>query len=337
MPGFTSIHIDSAITNMSLLYSNPAFIADRVAPILPVAKRSDKYFTYGKETALSVTALVGGLPISARAPGTAAGTIEYSVSTDNYYAAQYAYNHPIPDEELIYADDPLAPLVDAEIMLTNRLMLDNENVLATKVLTTANYSAANRTLLTTGAAGTTWANSNVNSVPMTNIQNGKLAVLKSLFTDPNRLMLTVDSAFALSQHTQFRDTFKYVSGMSLTNFDLPFMIMGLEVFIGNQQKITSAEGVAVQTTGNVWNSSTGNAAALVYYANENAGPRSVNAFRTFSCTAETNGGEFGTRKWYDPKIKATYVECAMSRDWKIVGKDGSSNIAGAYYIDGCTI
>ena len=51
MPNRSDIHIDKALTNLSVKYFQDAsnFIADKVFPVVPVAKQSDRYFMYKKE------------------------------------------------------------------------------------------------------------------------------------------------------------------------------------------------------------------------------------------------------------------------------------------------
>ena len=51
MPKMQNIHIDRALTNMSVAYMQDAdvFIAGKVFPIIPVQKQSDLYFIYEKE------------------------------------------------------------------------------------------------------------------------------------------------------------------------------------------------------------------------------------------------------------------------------------------------
>ncbi|MCL5271153.1 MAG: hypothetical protein M1457_11550, partial [bacterium] len=46
MPNANEVHIDAALTNLSVGYRNPAFIADLLAPVVPVRKQSDKYFIH---------------------------------------------------------------------------------------------------------------------------------------------------------------------------------------------------------------------------------------------------------------------------------------------------
>ncbi|MDA8088240.1 MAG: hypothetical protein M0Z75_16275, partial [Nitrospiraceae bacterium] len=48
MPPVGQLHIDSALTNLSVRYQNEAMIWPAVLPLIPVNKRSDKYFVYNK-------------------------------------------------------------------------------------------------------------------------------------------------------------------------------------------------------------------------------------------------------------------------------------------------
>ena len=41
MPELAEIHIDVALTNLSVAYINEDYVADRVFPVVPVEKRSD--------------------------------------------------------------------------------------------------------------------------------------------------------------------------------------------------------------------------------------------------------------------------------------------------------
>ena len=51
MPSRSQTHIDRALTNMSVKYMQDAsgFVNDKVFPVLPVQKQSDRYFVYKKE------------------------------------------------------------------------------------------------------------------------------------------------------------------------------------------------------------------------------------------------------------------------------------------------
>ena len=49
-PNINSVHVDAILTNISVAYlqNQDNFIADKVFPVIPVDKKSDKYFTYTK-------------------------------------------------------------------------------------------------------------------------------------------------------------------------------------------------------------------------------------------------------------------------------------------------
>ena len=51
MPNRSDMHIDKALTNMSVKYLQDTanFVADKVFPIVGVQKQSDRYFMYKKE------------------------------------------------------------------------------------------------------------------------------------------------------------------------------------------------------------------------------------------------------------------------------------------------
>jgi hypothetical protein len=49
MPEISQVHASMALTNVSVAYRNPAFIADTLAPPVPVRKQQDKYFIVDSE------------------------------------------------------------------------------------------------------------------------------------------------------------------------------------------------------------------------------------------------------------------------------------------------
>ena len=49
MPEVSQVHIDAALTNVSVAYRNPDYIADIIAPQVAVRKQSDKYYIYDAE------------------------------------------------------------------------------------------------------------------------------------------------------------------------------------------------------------------------------------------------------------------------------------------------
>ena len=76
-PTYQQVHIDGPLTNISIAYRNPVYIAEQIFPSVPVQKISDKYFIYTKADWLRREADV-------RAAGTRAVRGDYGLSTGNY-------------------------------------------------------------------------------------------------------------------------------------------------------------------------------------------------------------------------------------------------------------
>src|SRR5712671_1913630 len=151
MPVLSQIHIDRALTDVSIAYRNENYIAEDVAPILPVAKRTDKYFVYNQVTFLS-SAVIGadGFPKSLRRPKAEANEVDFAVSNAPYVTEEYAERELVTDAETAYADNPLQPDIDATIMLTERFKITNELMTARMVGNPGSYPTAGKVTLTTG-------------------------------------------------------------------------------------------------------------------------------------------------------------------------------------------
>lgn len=338
MPATSQIHIDQALTNLSVMYRNEAYIAEQVLPILPVTKRSDKYFLYRKEDFLSPSAVAaGGAPVSLRRPGSEAAEIDYSISTASYYAEEYAYRGLVTDAEAAVADNPLQPDMDQTIQLTERLMLDNETSVAALVANRANYPTGSKVALTGGASGTSFAQySSVNSDPFLTIKNGKLAVIQGIAREANTALFGVDTARTLADHPKVKDLVKYTNQDALTMSGLPKVLRGMNVIEGATQKNTAAEGGGFSGA-NVWQADDGSAMALLFYRNPNPSLRAVSFGYTFEAPDEaTKARGYAVRRWREEKRKGTMIEVAFLRDWRLIAVDGSNLALGGYLMTGCT-
>src|SRR5262249_26251264 len=87
----SAVHIDTALTNVSVMYRNEDYVADQVLPEVPVDKQSDKYFVYGVENLRPDD--------DTRRPGSQSNEVTWSLSTDGYYADGHALSDVIPDEQ----------------------------------------------------------------------------------------------------------------------------------------------------------------------------------------------------------------------------------------------
>ena len=101
-PGIHDVHIETALTNISIAYRNDGFIATEVFPVIKVNKQSDKYFKFEKTAWFRNEAGV-------RSPGSRAPRIDYFLTAEQYTCVEFAAAKGVPDEIVANADSPLTP------------------------------------------------------------------------------------------------------------------------------------------------------------------------------------------------------------------------------------
>ena len=150
MPGTPStgrdLHVDVPLSNVVVGRRPEGFIADQLLPVTPVSKQSDIYYKYnhGHNRRHEVN-------LSARAPGTLAKKVHTSVTSDTYFAPNYALATDWPVEDEVNADEVLAWAESSAILVSDRLQVDYELRIADLAVTSANVQ-------TVTAINTAWSN-----------------------------------------------------------------------------------------------------------------------------------------------------------------------------------
>lgn len=150
MPTGRQVHIDTPLSNVLVAAFETAgdFVASRLFPAVPVDKQSNKYYTLRKEAWLRQAA-------SYRAPKAKANRIEFDISSDAYFADNYALAAEIPLEDLANADNAIRLRESNTMFLSRQLLADLEirvaaNV-ATNVSTVVRQTGANAWSATSSA------------------------------------------------------------------------------------------------------------------------------------------------------------------------------------------
>lgn len=353
MPDLANVHFDVALTMISLAYKNEMFCADEVFPVVPVDKRSDKYFIYNKDTFLRSSGKdAQGKPQSIRRPGSRSTRFDYDLSNQSYFCEQLAKHHPVLDAELKYEDAPLNADVDATEALTAAVMLDNEIQVAGKAGLRSNYASANKAQLVTTT--TSWAangapySTSQSSFPISvDIPAGQKAVMKSLIRAATHMLVNFNTAYTLAANWEYLDKVKYTSTEGLTKGGLAPIIRGLRVIEADSQYATSDENITPVTTGMVWVDDQGQDACLIFYRDPSGGTglKRVSYGLTFEAPDDSLGGRgFQTKRWLEPWNDAEMIEVRTTRDWRFTATDGSTNgdnasgyASGGYLISGTTL
>src|SRR5262245_52989247 len=99
-PTPSDVHVNAALSSISVAFmqDQSEFIADRVFPAVPVAKQSDRYFTYDKGNWFRAKA-------QKRAPATESVGSGFTLdNTPNYFADVYAFHKDVDDDTRSNAD-----------------------------------------------------------------------------------------------------------------------------------------------------------------------------------------------------------------------------------------
>lgn len=156
-----SVHIDSALSNFAVKYENSGFIADRVCPIIPVAKRSDTYFKRDRrDVSHAVNDVLG--------PKSRANEFRYSLSTASYAVQDRGLVDYVGATMIANADAPLDPRELSTQALMQQIMLAREIRVASIFCTSGNFT-------NTAAAGTVWTNE-TSSAPVADINTAIAAI-----------------------------------------------------------------------------------------------------------------------------------------------------------------
>ena len=312
-PTQSQVHVDAILTNISVAYLQRAenFIADKVFPVVPVDKQSDKYFVYDKNDWLRDEAQV-------RADGTESVGSGYNITTATYYADVYAIHKDIGDQTRANADAPINVDREAAEFVTHRLLTRREIQFVNDFMTTNKWASDVTGVAASPTTGQTiqWSDY-TNSDPIEDIERGKAGILSVTGLEANTLVLGYDVFRALKNHPDLVDRIKYTSSQTITEDMLARMFDIDRVLVSKSIKATNKEGA----TG-AYSFTTGKTALLAHVA-PNPGILTPSAGYTFSWTGVSQGMglTIGTSSFRLESLRATRVEAELAFDNKVVASD----------------
>ena len=229
-PRAADVHIDRAIQNVAIRYSNPGYVAEAVAPRVTVEKESDKYFTFTKGDWFRDEA------DDDRQPGDRAPRGGFDIANENYALKEIAQASEVHDRIAANADNPLRPYEDASEWASQMVNLRKER-------------RCSSTLFASGAWGTDKTVANqwsdfINSDPASDTAEGKDAVLQETGQVPNRLLIGQNVFRYLRQHPDGLDRFKHTQTGIMTREMVAQWLDVEQIIVGNAVVNTSKKGAA---------------------------------------------------------------------------------------------
>jgi len=298
------LHIDVPLTNVSVAYQNPELIATQVLPVVPVNKKTDKYYTFGKESF--------DLRETLRAKGAESNRVlSWSVGTGSYSCKRNALNDTIDQEDRDNADAPLKPDVEVTEGLTNQIHLRREYDVASYLFNTTTFSGK-----TSALSGTDQWSDYTNSDPLANIETRIDTIQQASGAKPNTVVMGYEVFMKLKHHPDLLERIKYTQ-KGILDTDLIATLMGVDrVLVGRSLYNTSTEN-QTRSLSYAW----GKYVLICYVTNR---PALKSPSLGYIFTWKNYGGKTAkVKKWREEKIDADIVEVEQCYDVKGTALDAA--------------
>jgi len=314
MPKMSEAHVDRALTNMSVAYLQDAsnYIADRVFPIVPVKRQADLYYIYNTGDFLRDEAQVRGA-----ATESAGG--DYDLSTDTYYCKKHAFHKDVTPEERVNYDEPLDADKDAQLFVSQKMLIRREMEWATKFFTTGVWTRQ-MAGADTAVADTSYVYwDDEASTPIADITAESVRMAGLTGYKPNTLVLSPYVFNALKNHYDVLDRVKYTETGIVTTSLLASLFEVENVYVAWAVVNSAAKG-ATDSISFVMGKN-----ALLCYSNPNPSLRTPSAGYIFAWTGLEGSGAYGNRIVRIPMdllgLGVERIEGEIAFDAKQVGDD----------------
>lgn len=321
LPTAHDVHVDAALTNISIAFLQNAnnFVASRVFPRVPVAKQSDRYFTFDRGDFNRDEA-------QKRAPGTESAGGGYRIdNTPTFYCDVYAFHKDIPDQIVANADVALDLQRAAADFVAHKMLIRHEKDWANTYFTGGVWTNDFDGVASSPASDEVLQWNDASSDPIANIRSGITTIEESTGFTPNTLTVGKHVMDALEDHPDIVDRIKY-SGMTgaggnpaRVNEQTLAQLFGLErVLVCRAIENTADEGATNS------HSFIQGKKALLSYAPPTPSLLTPTAGYTFVWDGylnQNNGMGFATSRFRMDHLKSERVEGEMAFDHKLIAAD----------------
>lgn len=305
--GANTVHISQPLSNVSIAYSNPTYIAEKVFRTIPVVKQTDRYFIYLRGAQFRDEA-------GYRAPGGEAPRGKYALSNDTYYCNEIAFAENITDEDRLNADAPLDPDVDGTEHATDKILLKKERIVAAKVLTSTNWANGHNM----DCEGT-WVAGAGNTF-IADVNAGITQILNNTGYRPNVMLMDGATLMQVKAEETVLDRIKYTERGIVTPpliaaiFELEEVLIGDSLYSTAKEKLDDSDFTAAK----IWEVNAGKGSAVLLYRPPAAGRKVAAAGYLYQWKLE-GGLVRRTKRWREESRHQDVVEAAEAFDAKVTG------------------
>ncbi len=329
LPTISSVHKNTALTNISVMHKNQNYIADRIFNTVQVQKQSDYYYKFLKGAWFRNEA-------SLRSPGADARRGGYVVTSDTFTCKEYAFAHPVPVELINNADAPIKPMALGVEFATNKILLKKEILMSAAVCTASNWT-------TSDDVDADWLHTDAGNTFIADILDAKETIRRLIGVYPNVLVMDAKTFRNVKQNEDVLARIIYsgtqgrpadVTSQTIAQlFELDEVIIGTALYSSAEEVLAGTDFTAVD----LWETNATKGSAFLYYRPPSAGLMVPAAGYTFNWPSDAGqetrkmaggGAVRSVRYWWEDSPKQWVIEAAECFDIKVVSAD-----AGCLFYD----
>lgn len=304
-PTKSDVHVNKVLTEISVAYlqEEKDFVADKVFPMVPVTKQSDRYVVYNKQYWFKSQA-------QKRAPATESAGGGWTIdNTPTYFCDVFAFHKDVDDQTRQNADAPVDMDRDATTFVTRQLLLKRETEFVSKFFK-AGVWGEDFTPVTLWDAG--------GSTPIDDIDSKIESVKKKTGYRPNVLLVTPKVHRVLKNHSTILERVKYTQ-RGVVSEDILASLLGVDRYL----VAYAVQDTAVEGASPTMDFIFGNNDALLVYAAQSPSLMQPSGGYIFTWTGLFGASAYGTRvsSFRMEHLKADRIEGEMAFDQKIVAPD----------------
>lgn len=300
------------LANVSLVYRNKKYIADRPFPLISGVPKTGKVARYLKGAWFRDEA---GL----RAPSTRAKRGRFPTDYLDYLCKQYAFAKEVSDEDRDAAKTPgaapMKPDEDAIEFATDKILLKRERLVAAAIFA-ATWSGANEDV----EGG--WAHG-VGNTFIADVEAAIAKMIKNAGLRPTGLIIDNGTLAELKQESTVLERIKYTE-RGIVSAPLIAALLELEECVVGDTIYSSAVEKAdgIDFTGvNIWEKNAGKGSAFLYYRPSSPGLKVPMPGAMIRSNFQQNGQPIKLTTWREPAEHQDVYEAAEEHDIKVLGTD----------------
>lgn len=240
------------------------YVAQALFPAVRVPKQNDRYYTIDRDSYLRTND-------DRRSKGTPANRVEWKVSSDQYFADNYALADEIAIEDIANSDDVLQLRQGSVDFTVDQLMRAREVRIASRVTSISNVGSGINVQSLTGTTANQWTATSSADI-FGQVSTGQAFIQSQTGVVPNTMVLDWNSWELMRRNTRLLEMFKYTSGGTIKGAQLRELFNVDRILVGEAIRNTAIEGAAA-TMENIWGTN-----CLLAYVNPNIRSRRVMTF-----------------------------------------------------------